>query len=328
MLAAAWGAVAGWWTPRGPLTATQALCSATVSAAVGLAAGRFVGPRPVRVAVPIAFVLALELVRARVTGPSADPPHASVLGVAVLLAGRGVQALLTVLPMMLGLCWGRGVGRRLTRVLVALPTAGVLLFTATAVIPARTAAIDGGVAELADVGGLRVMIRGADRRAPVLLLVPGAPGGSELGAVRARLGVVERHFVMATLDRRGGGGSYSALDPTSRVTLDQLVDDVLTVTDHLRRRFGHDRIYLLGHSGGSIPSVLAARRHPEKFAAYIGAGQAVDLPDSDRIFYDDILAWARSTGHADVARQLTGQGPPPYPDVWSYEPFVLYENQE
>jgi pimeloyl-ACP methyl ester carboxylesterase len=326
-MAVGWGVLAGWWTPRGPLTITQALCSVAISAAIGLAAGRLAQSRWVLLAVPFAFVAALELARAGVPGPSAEAPHASLFGVLTLLAGRGVQAVLTLLPMVLGEVVGRGVTGRLKQILVALPTAGLLLFTAAAAVPARTAAIKGGVAELATVGGLGVMIRGAREDLPVLLYVPGAPGGSELGAVRARLGALERRFVMATLDRRGGGSSYPALDPTSRVTLDRMVADVATVTDYLRQRFHQDRIYLLGHSGGSIISVLTVGRHPEKYQAYVGTGQAVDLTASDRIFYDDILAWGRSTGRADLVRRLQEQGPPPYPDVWGYEPFLLFENQ-
>ncbi len=73
--------------------------------------------------------------------------------------------------------------------------------------------------------------------------------------------------------------------------------------------------------------MLAAARHPERYHAYIGTGQAVHLPASDRLFYDDILAWARATGRADVAGRLERQGPPPYPDVWGYEPFMLHANE-
>ncbi|WP_249998090.1 alpha/beta fold hydrolase [Actinoplanes sp. M2I2] len=326
LVAASWGAVAGWWTPRGPLTVTQALCSVGVSAAIGWAAGRSGRSRLVWL-VPVFFVVALELTRARVAGPSTGPPHASPFGVIVLIAGRGVQAVLTLLPLLLGLAIGRGVRRRLGRVLVALPAAGLLLLTAVIAVPARTAPITGGVAELTQVGRLGVMIRGARADLPVLLFVPGAPGGSELGNVRNRLAPVEQRFIMATLDRRGGGSSYPALDPTSRVTPDRMVDDILEVADYLRGRFRQHKIYLLGHSGGSILSVLAVRRHPEKFAAYIGTGQAVDLPASDQIFYDDILAWARSSGREGVVRQLTRQGPPPYPDFWAYEPILTYQNQ-
>ena len=327
LAAALWGAVAGWLTPRGPLTIAQALVSVAVSAAIGWAAGRSGRSRLVWLVVPVLFVVALEIARTGVAGPSTGPPHGSPFGVIVLVTGRGLQAVLTLLPLLLGLAVGRGVQRRLSRVLVALPAAAVLLLTAAVAVPARTAPIPGGVAELARVGRLGVMIRGAGADLPVLLFVPGAPGGSELGNVRTRLAAVEQRFVMATLDRRGGGSSYPALDPTSRVTLDRAVDDILDVADYLRERFHREKIYLLGHSGGSILSVLALQRHPEKFAAYIGSGQAVDLPASDRIFYDDILVWARSTGRAEVVRQLTAQGPPPYADVWGYEPIMTYENQ-
>lgn len=327
VLAGGWGVLAGWWTPRGPLTVTQAWCSVAISVAIGLAAGRFTSSRRALLVVPLAFVVGLELARSGVPGPSAEPPHASLFGVAVLVAGRGVQAVLTLVPMLLGQAFGRGVRRRWTRVLIVLPTAGLLVLAAAITVPARTAPIPGGVAELTTVGGLGVMIRGARPDLPVLLFVPGAPGGSERGAVRTRLGALEQRFVMATMDRRAGGASYPTLDPASRVTLDRVVTDVLEVTDHLRRRFRQERIYLLGHSGGSLISVLAAARHPERYHAYIGAGQAVDLRASDRIFYDDILAWARATGRDELAGQLAKQGPPPYPDVWGYEPIMRYENQ-
>jgi hypothetical protein len=200
-----WGVLAGWWTPRGPLTGGQALISVAVSALIGLAAGRSSRSRWVFLIAPAIFTIALELTRAGVRGPSADAPHASVFGVAVLLAGRGLQAVVTVLPMLLAIAYGRGVTGRFRRFAVAVPTAGVLLFTAAAVVPARTAPIPGpgSVAELTRVGRLGVMIRGDRASAPVLLFVPGSPGGSELGTVRRHLAGLERRFVMVTLDRRG-----------------------------------------------------------------------------------------------------------------------------
>jgi pimeloyl-ACP methyl ester carboxylesterase len=324
-----WGLLAGWWTPRGPLTGVQALTSVAVSAAIGLAAARASRSRWVFLVVPALFVVALELTRAGFRGPSADAPHASLFGVAVLLAGRGVQGLLTVLPTLLAVAYGRGVAGRLRRIVVAVPTAGVLLFATAAAVPARTAPIPGAdsVAELARVGRLGVLIRGTHVTAPVLLFVPGAPGGSEFGTVREHLAGLEQRFVTVTMDRRGGGSSYPALDPTGAVTLAGSVGDVLRVTDYLRARFHQQKIYLLAHSGGSILGVLAVQRHPEKFAAYIGTGQAVDLPASDRIFYTDIQAWAHTHGHEEVARRLAAQGPPPWPGVWSYEPFLTYENE-
>ena len=350
-----WGAAAGLWTPRGPLTISQALWSVGLSVAVGLAAGWLSRSRWAMVLAPAGFVAALELARWGTV-----PVHLSTFGVLSAVTGRGLHGLLSVMPMALGAVYGAAIARGgvrprradesgrgcprwadggqrgrlqwvgwVRRAGAGALTLGMLALTVAVAIPARTAPIPGprSVAELADVHGLGVMIRGADTSLPVLLFVPGAPGGSETGAVRKHLAALEQHFVMATLDRRGGGASYPALDPTRNVTLDGGVADIITVTEYLRRRFHQEKIYLLAHSGGSIMGALAAQRRPELFRAYIGTGQTVSLPDSDRIFYTDILAWARRTGHADVVRRLTDQGPPPYAGVYSYEPIMLYENE-
>jgi pimeloyl-ACP methyl ester carboxylesterase len=341
--AAAWGIVAGWWMPRGPLTINQALWSVAVSVVVGALAGWLSRSRWSMLLAPAVFVVAVEAMRLRASGPSVDAPHASAFGFVALVAGRGVHGLLSVLPMVLAAAYGvagtrRGLrgGRRgwryLRRTLIGALSAAVLALTVAVAVPARTpAAGERGIAELTriDAGGHRlgVLIRGVDRTAPVLLFVPGAPGGSELGAARKHFGALEQRFVVVTLDRRGGGSSYPALDPTATVTPDNAVADVIAVTEALRRRFHQEKIYLLGHSGGSILGALAVQRRPELYRAYIGTGQAVDVEASDRIFYADILAWARSTGREGLVRTLTAQGPPPYRDVYSYEPIMLYENQ-
>ncbi|MEV4630270.1 alpha/beta hydrolase [Micromonospora sp. NPDC049523] len=350
--ATAWGIVAAGWTPRGPLTNAQALWSVGISAAVGLGAGWWSRSRWAMLAAPAAFVVALELTRIGVRGPSVDAPHASPFGVVALLAGRGVHGVLSVLPLVLGAAYGAGLARRgspvpaevgshprarrgarVRRAGTAVLAAGLVAATVAVSVPARTAPIPGpgGVAELSlvDVGPYRLgmMIRGENAKAPVLLFVPGAPGGTEIGSMRRHLAALERRFVVVTLDRRGGGSSYPALEPTATVTLDGAVADTLAVTDHLRDRFHQDKIYLLGHSGGSIVGVLAAQRRPEKYHAYVGTGQAVDLATSDRLFYDDVLAWARETGRDSLVRQLTSQGPPPYADVYRYEPIMTYAPQ-
>ena len=327
-----WGIAAALVMPRGPLTNAQAVWSVVVSAGVGVLAGRVSRSRWAMLAVPVAFWAAMELSRTGVRGPSVDAFHPSPFGVLAFVTGRGTQALLTAVPMVLGAAWGAGIARRHSsgsrwrRAVTGVLSAGMLLVTVAAAIPARTAGIPGGVAELTTVPGrdLNLMIRGGGPELPVLLFVPGSPGGSELGAMRKHLSALERHFIVATLDRRGGGASYPALDRISAVNVGSEVEDIGAVTDYLRQRFRQERIYLLGHSGGSIPSVLAVRDHPERYRAYIGTGQGVDVADSDRHFYADILAWARATGRDDVARRLADQGPPPYDDVYGYETIMTY----
>ncbi|MEV6300421.1 alpha/beta hydrolase [Actinoplanes sp. NPDC051861] len=339
IIAAGWGALSAWWTPRGPLTNVEAIWSIVISAAVGVGAGLATRSRWAIPLTPLMYATTLELCRITVSGPSVDAPHASAFGLVALITGRGVHGLLSLLPMAVGAACGRALGAAgrarggpgrtravAGRVLLGLSTAVVIAVAALVALPARTAPVPGGVAELTTVDGLGVMIRGVDTSRPVLLFVPGTPGGSEVGAMRLHLAELEMHFVVATLDRRGGGASYPALSP-GRLTVDGTVADILTVTDHLRARFRQDRIYLLAFSGGSVAGALAASRAPSKYRAYIGTGQTVDVRASDEIFYADILAWARAGGRDDLVRQLSSQGPPPYPDFWSYEPIVLHENQ-
>ncbi|GAA3334690.1 hypothetical protein GCM10020358_00100 [Amorphoplanes nipponensis] len=307
-------------------------------------------------AAPAVFVAAVEVLRLRVDGPSVDAPHASAFGLIALVTGRGLHGLLSVLPMALAAAYGAGFARRrrdglngvrgsgrgrdggrrgwryARRAATGVLTAALLALTVAVAVPARTPpAGPRGIAELTRIAAnghrLGVLIRGADRTAPVLLFVPGTPGGSELGAARRYLGQLERRFVVVTLDRRGGGSSYPALDPAATMTLDNAVADVVAVTEALRRRFHQEKIYLLGHSGGSLLGVLAVQRRPELYRAYIGAGQAVDLRAGDRLCYADVLAWARATGRSGLVRRLTALGPPPYRDVYAYEPIMLHENE-
>ncbi|GAB3405368.1 alpha/beta fold hydrolase [Flindersiella endophytica] len=344
-----WGALAGWLTPRGPLTVAAALVSIVVSLGVGLAAGWILRSRWALPAAPVLFSGTFELVRLGATGPTVDAPHLSLLGVLALVAGRGVHALLTLLPMLVGAAYGAGLARRRSgaalesgrfrryagRAAIGVLAAAVALVTVAVVLPARTQPIAAGpgarsIAELTTVTSgshrLGLMIRGADVRKPVLLFVPGAPGAAERGAVRAHLSTaLEPHFVVATLDRRGGGSSYPALEPTSTLTLDSEVSDVLATATYLQQRFHTGRIYLVAHSGGTIPAVLAVQRRPNLFRAYVGVGQAVATAAADRAQYAATLSWARHHHDAQLVAALTKAGRPPYARLYDYEPMLLAE---
>ena len=232
-----------------------------------------------------------------------------------------------------------GWGQHARRGVAALTAVGLLALTVGLLRPTRTAPvadsggrpIPGSIAELAtiDVNGQRLglMIRGYSKENPVLLFLAGGPGGSELGAMRKHLPDLERHFTVATWDQRGAGRSYPSLDPTSTVTLEGYVADTLAVTDHLRERFGQDRIVLVGQSWGALLGVLALQRAPDRYRAFVGVGQMVSIRETDRIFYEDTIAWARSEHHDDLARSLASIGPPPYRSILDYETALSYEHE-
>ena len=356
MVAAGWGVVAGWWTPRGPITTLQALTAITVSLVVGALAGRCLRSRWAMLATPVIFAVIFEVTRLGTDGPLVDGIRlGGTFGILAFVLGRGLHAVLALLPMILGAAIGAGIARRhhlarpsshgwgrtglvTRRITTAVAAVALLALTAGISRPASTDTIRtdtgtplaGSVAELTSVpiGGHEqaMMIRGDSTNNPVLLFLAGGPGGTELGAMRRHGQALEKDFVVVTWDQRGTGKSYDNLDPTSTLTLQQAVSDTIEVSNYLRGRFGQDKIYLLGQSWGTILGVLAAQQHPELYRAYIGVGQMVDPLETDRVFYRDTLNWARTNNTALVGK-LTASGPPPYTDLLDYEPILTNDGQ-
>jgi proline iminopeptidase len=354
LIAAAWGVLAGWWTPRGPIAGFEALTAIAVSVAVGVAAGWWMGSRWAMLLMPVVFAAVFELTRVATVGPLVDGIRlggGGVFGILAFLLGRGLHGVLALLPMILGAAFGAGLARRryegrqpihgwaragqvVRRVTASLAAVALLALTVGLSRPASTdiiltdtgAPTVGGVAELVEVpiGGQdqAMMIRGTSSTNPVLLFLAGGPGGTELGAMRRHSEALEEDFVVVTWDQRGSGKSYDSLDPVSTLTLQQALADTIEVSNYLRNRFAQDKIYLLGQSYGTILGVLATQQHPELYRAYIGVGQMVDPRETDGVFYTDALAWARRTGDTALVNKLISSGPPPYTDMLDYEPAL------
>jgi pimeloyl-ACP methyl ester carboxylesterase len=88
------------------------------------------------------------------------------------------------------------------------------------------------------------------------------------------------------------------------VTVEQLVSDTLEVTKYARQRFGKDKIYLMGHSGGTFIGIQAAARAPELYAAYIGVAQMSNQLRSEKLAYDYMLQQFRANRNTDMVRKL------------------------
>ncbi|MBP2216336.1 alpha/beta fold hydrolase [Arthrobacter sp. CAN_C5] len=350
-----YGAVAGWLTPRGPLTEVEAVATVAISLLVGAASGVLLRSRWAVLLAPVLFLVSFELVRAGAEGPTVDEIQlTSLYGIIAFITGRGFHGLLILIPMMFGAVLGAALERRwdqrkgqdssvstsrrvrtvLLRGLTALTGVFVLLLGFLVALPGTTDAIladdgtplPGSVAEFASVDvedhQLNLMIRGRSDTNPVLLFLAGGPGGTELGAMRNHGTALEEDFVVATLDQRGTGKSMDQFEPASTLTLENAISDALAVTEYLRQRFGQDRIYLVGQSWGSTLGVLLSDREPQLYQAFVGIGQMVSQRATDIIFYEDALEWARSTGDVGLEATLEANGPPPYTDIRAYEPAI------
>jgi pimeloyl-ACP methyl ester carboxylesterase len=348
-LAAGFGLMSAWLTPRGPVTTSEALISLGAALVVGVGAGLVLANRWSILVTTVVFAVVFELARLGVEGPTVDAINLSgMYGIIALVLGRVVHGLLVLAPLALGSVYGVSLAGRLGHTTSA--TMGGLGWTLTGMmtlaiaamaffiaIPASTAPIfgadgeplAGSVAELTTVtiGGhdQTMMIRGRSVDNPVLLYLTGGPGGTDIGAIRRDV-TLEQDFTVVAWDQRGAGKSYSALDPTDTFTTEQLVADTVEVTNYLRDRFDEEKIYLVGQSWGSTLGVLAAQQHPELYHAFVGVGQMVSQRETDIMFWEDTLAWAEETGNTGLVETLRRNGPPPYENLMHYDPFIAREH--
>ncbi|GAP12769.1 predicted hydrolase [Longilinea arvoryzae] len=147
-----------------------------------------------------------------------------------------------------------------------------------------------------------LFIRGRDATNPVLLYVHG--GMPEYFLARNYPTRLEDDFTVVWWEQRGSGLSYRADLPPETINLEQFIRDTIEVTNYLRARFGKEKIYLLGHSGGSFIALQAAARAPELYFAYLGVAQMVDQLQSEKMAYDYMLQAFRTAGNRKMARKL------------------------
>jgi pimeloyl-ACP methyl ester carboxylesterase len=158
-----------------------------------------------------------------------------------------------------------------------------------------------------------LLIRGSDARNPLLLHLHGGPGWpSTFLAGHRYSAVLEKRFVVVHWEQRGAGKSYAARLAGTRVTNDQLVADVDAVARHLLAAFKRDKLYLIGHSWGSLLGILAITEHPERYHAFIGVGQFVNAIEQERLSVRFCLDWLESRGKKRQRARLAALGEPPF----------------
>ena len=167
--------------------------------------------------------------------------------------------------------------------------------------------------EVLDIGGSRqhLRIRGTNPDNPVLLFLHGGPGVADRHWVLAHQSGLADVCTLVCWDQRGSGLSYDARRAkTEKLSIARMVDDASAVLDHLKTKFHKDKIYIAGHSWGSVLGTLLVQKRPESIAAYIGIGQVVHGSENERLSYEFVLNEAKRRGDARALKNLARIGAP------------------
>ncbi len=171
------------------------------------------------------------------------------------------------------------------------------------------------------IGGLEqtLIIRGKDKSKPVILFLHGGPGSPEIAFVRAVNQTLENDFVMVYWEQRGAGKSYSSDMTGEHMTMEQFIADTKEVSELLAKRFNKDKIYVMGHSWGSLLGILTAQKYPELYYAYFGVGQVCNQYEGERISLEWVREQAKELNDEDAIDDLAEISLPAFPgtsDEW------------
>ena len=165
-----------------------------------------------------------------------------------------------------------------------------------------------------------VLIQGDDITKPILLFVHGGPcmpvpGVVSRGqdyAVSISTKELVKHFVVVFWDQRGAGKTYDKNTPKESFRIEQYISDCQELIDSLRSRFKQEKVYLAGHSWGTIIGLSIAARYPEKLHAYIGISQIINWQENDIICFDWLKHQAEKANDRKTLKKLEELGRPPY----------------
>lgn len=123
---------------------------------------------------------------------------------------------------------------------------------------------------------------------------------------------LEKHFTVVHWDQRGSGKSRESLSPSADLTIEMYIEDVVALTEHLRERFDEEKIYLVGHSWGSLLGTLTARDYPQLYHAYVGVGQIANMQENEALSLAYVRDRARAEGNTKALEELASVDPAMY----------------
>lgn len=147
-----------------------------------------------------------------------------------------------------------------------------------------------------------MFIKSKDVSRPVLLFLHG--GIPEYFLTRKYPTGLEDYFTVVWPEQRGSGLSFDAAVKPETITLEMLISDTKEITHYLRHRFGQQKIYLMGHSGGSFLGINVVARYPELYHAYFGVAQITNQLESEYIAYNYMLSHYREKGNRKMVSKM------------------------
>ena len=137
-----------------------------------------------------------------------------------------------------------------------------------------------------------VFIRGKDISNPIILNLHGGPACPDAFFTYAFAKEIVDEFTYVSWDQRGCGRTYyknKHIDAKNEsADYEQAIKDVDELVDYLCKRFKKDKVFIMGHSYGSLLGAGYVAKYPKRVEGYIGIGLSISIKDTQEMNYNEV----------------------------------------
>lgn len=145
-------------------------------------------------------------------------------------------------------------------------------------------------------------------------MIHGGPGCSEMGVCVSYQKPWLDRYTVVNWDQRyvGATALLSGATPERDFALDDIVEDAHELSLYLLKKYGREKLVILGHSWGSVVGSQLASRYPELFYGFIGWGQVVNMVKNEKVSIAHTRQLALKENDQETIKKLDALMP--YPD--------------
>lgn len=177
-----------------------------------------------------------------------------------------------------------------------------------------------------EVGGVKqkILLQSYNIENPILVFLHGGPsmplpGISSRGkdyTIATNTKKLIEHYTVVFWDQRGTGKSYRKHIPQETMNFNQFINDANEIIDYLMSKFKKKKVFLAGHSFGSLIGIYLINQYPQKFHSYIGLSQLIDWTENDRLSLKWLKEEAVKRKDVRALKELEAVGQPPYTESY------------
>ena len=151
---------------------------------------------------------------------------------------------------------------------------------------------------------------GNDTSKPIILFLHGGPGTTETPFLEKFNHNLKDDFIIVCWEQRGAGKSYNRNIPPATMTMEQFIQDAHEVTQYIKKKFDRDKIYLMGHSWGTLLGIRTVKKYPGDYLAYFAIAQTSNAYLEEKLIYEWLLKQAEAEPNKKALKQLEQIGAP------------------